>query len=157
MPISSRTYTAQSASSRDTPGLAACSPDVPIEDTVGAISELVEAGYVRHIGLSEVGAETIRRAHAIGVRVRRTSWPRRTSANFNRHPLHCAAGPVGEGHQSDSVVGGRQDLGVEPGMMPWCSTTGCPPAVRAKTPVLYPVSGDGAGTGRRTCSQASRV
>jgi aryl-alcohol dehydrogenase-like predicted oxidoreductase len=40
-------------------------PAVPIEETVGAIKELVEAGYVRHIGLSEVGAETIRRAHAV--------------------------------------------------------------------------------------------
>jgi aryl-alcohol dehydrogenase-like predicted oxidoreductase len=40
-------------------------PKVPIEETVGAIAELVQAGYVRHIGLSEVGAETIRRAHAI--------------------------------------------------------------------------------------------
>lgn len=40
-------------------------PDVPIEETVGAIAELVEAGWVRHIGLSEVGAETIRRAHAV--------------------------------------------------------------------------------------------
>jgi aryl-alcohol dehydrogenase-like predicted oxidoreductase len=39
-------------------------PAVPIEDTVGAIAEMVKAGYVRHIGLSEVGAETIRRAHA---------------------------------------------------------------------------------------------
>jgi aryl-alcohol dehydrogenase-like predicted oxidoreductase len=38
--------------------------DVPIEETVGAIAEAVEAGWVRHIGLSEVGAETIRRAHA---------------------------------------------------------------------------------------------
>ncbi|AHH93945.1 aldo/keto reductase [Kutzneria viridogrisea] len=38
---------------------------VPIEDTVGAIAELVEAGYVRHIGLSEVGAATIRRATAV--------------------------------------------------------------------------------------------
>ncbi|MCP3162295.1 aldo/keto reductase [Myxococcus qinghaiensis] len=37
-------------------------PDVPIEDTVGAIAELVKGGYVRNIGLSEVGAETIRRA-----------------------------------------------------------------------------------------------
>jgi aryl-alcohol dehydrogenase-like predicted oxidoreductase len=37
-------------------------PDVPIEDTIGAIAELVQAGYVRYIGLSEVGAETIRRA-----------------------------------------------------------------------------------------------
>ncbi len=40
-------------------------PKVPIEETVGAIAELVSAGYVRHIGLSEVGAETIRRAAAV--------------------------------------------------------------------------------------------
>ncbi|ASU83957.1 aldo/keto reductase [Nocardiopsis gilva YIM 90087] len=40
-------------------------PDVPIEETVGAIAEMVEAGYVRHIGLSEVGAETLRRAAAV--------------------------------------------------------------------------------------------
>ncbi|MFG2787383.1 aldo/keto reductase [Streptomyces sp. NPDC048419] len=39
-------------------------PNVPIEETVGAIAELVEQGYVRHIGLSEVGADTIRRAAA---------------------------------------------------------------------------------------------
>ena len=39
-------------------------PRVPIEDTVGAIAEMIQAGYVRHIGLSEVGAQTIRRAHA---------------------------------------------------------------------------------------------
>src|SRR5580698_4014996 len=37
-------------------------PAVPIEDTIGAIAELVKAGYVRSIGLSEVGPETIRRA-----------------------------------------------------------------------------------------------
>jgi aryl-alcohol dehydrogenase-like predicted oxidoreductase len=40
-------------------------PNVPIEDTVGAIKDLIEAGYVRHVGLSEVGVETIRRAHAV--------------------------------------------------------------------------------------------
>jgi aryl-alcohol dehydrogenase-like predicted oxidoreductase len=40
-------------------------PNVPIEETVGAIGELVKAGYVRAIGLSEVGPETIRRAHAV--------------------------------------------------------------------------------------------
>jgi aryl-alcohol dehydrogenase-like predicted oxidoreductase len=39
-------------------------PDVPIEETVGAIADMIQAGYVRHIGLSEVGPETIRRAHA---------------------------------------------------------------------------------------------
>ncbi|MET7933976.1 aldo/keto reductase [Streptomyces sp. NPDC005322] len=45
--------------------IARVDPDVPIEETVGAISELVKAGYVRHIGLSEAGAETIRRAAAV--------------------------------------------------------------------------------------------
>jgi aryl-alcohol dehydrogenase-like predicted oxidoreductase len=38
---------------------------VPIEDTVGAIADLVKAGYVRHVGLSEAGAGTLRRAHAV--------------------------------------------------------------------------------------------
>jgi len=40
-------------------------PHVPIEDTAGAIAEMIEAGYVRHLGLSEVGVDTIRRAHAV--------------------------------------------------------------------------------------------
>ncbi|MFN8498442.1 MAG: aldo/keto reductase [Anaerolineae bacterium] len=40
-------------------------PAVPIEDTVGAIADMVKAGYVRHIGLSEVGSDTLRRAHAV--------------------------------------------------------------------------------------------
>jgi aryl-alcohol dehydrogenase-like predicted oxidoreductase len=40
-------------------------PQVPIEDTIGAIADLIRAGYVRHVGLSEVGADTIRRAHAV--------------------------------------------------------------------------------------------
>ena len=40
-------------------------PAVPIEETVGAIAELVEAGHVRQIGLSEIGADTLRRAHGV--------------------------------------------------------------------------------------------
>jgi aryl-alcohol dehydrogenase-like predicted oxidoreductase len=40
-------------------------PAVPIEDTIGALAELVQAGHVRHIGLSEVSAETLRRAAAV--------------------------------------------------------------------------------------------
>jgi len=40
-------------------------PNVPIEDTVGAMAEMVKAGYVRYIGLSEVSAQTRRKAHAI--------------------------------------------------------------------------------------------
>jgi len=40
-------------------------PNVPIEETIGAIADLVKSGYVRAIGLSEVGPDTIRRAHAV--------------------------------------------------------------------------------------------
>ena len=40
-------------------------PDVPIEDTIGAVADLVKAGWVRHIGLSEVGSDTLRRAAAV--------------------------------------------------------------------------------------------
>jgi aryl-alcohol dehydrogenase-like predicted oxidoreductase len=40
-------------------------PNVPIEDTIGTIADLIKAGYVRHVGLSEVGAATIRRARAV--------------------------------------------------------------------------------------------
>ncbi len=40
-------------------------PDVPIEEVAGAVGELIEAGKVRHFGLSEAGAQTIRRAHAV--------------------------------------------------------------------------------------------
>lgn len=40
-------------------------PTTPIEDTVGALAELVDEGKIRHIGLSEAGPDTIRRAHAV--------------------------------------------------------------------------------------------
>ncbi|WP_299534813.1 aldo/keto reductase [uncultured Streptomyces sp.] len=40
-------------------------PAVPVEETVGAVKEMIDAGYVRHLGLSEVDAATVRRAHAV--------------------------------------------------------------------------------------------
>src|ERR1700753_3963167 len=40
-------------------------PKVPIEDTMGAIADLIKAGYVRYAGLSEVGVDTVRKAHAV--------------------------------------------------------------------------------------------
>ena len=40
-------------------------PDVPIEDVAGAVKEMIEAGYVRHLGLSEMSADTVLRAHAV--------------------------------------------------------------------------------------------
>ena len=44
--------------------LARVDPNVPIEETVGAIGEMIDKGYVRYVGLSEAGADTIRRAHS---------------------------------------------------------------------------------------------
>ncbi|MDN4075518.1 aldo/keto reductase [Fictibacillus terranigra] len=55
-------------------------PSVPIEETVGAIADMVKEGYVRCIGLSEVGVETIRRAHA----VHPISWLQMEYSLFNR-------------------------------------------------------------------------
>ncbi|AHI01354.1 aldo/keto reductase [Kutzneria albida] len=50
-------------------------PNIPIEETVGAMAALVEAGKVRHLGLSEAGAETIRRAHAVHpITALQTEW-----------------------------------------------------------------------------------
>jgi aryl-alcohol dehydrogenase-like predicted oxidoreductase len=50
-------------------------PDVPIEETVGAMAELVAAGKVRHVGMSEAGADTIRRAHAVHpIAALQTEW-----------------------------------------------------------------------------------
>jgi aryl-alcohol dehydrogenase-like predicted oxidoreductase len=52
---------------------------VPIEETIGGMADLVKAGYIRHIGLSEVGSQTIRRAHAVHPICDRISppWQRR--------------------------------------------------------------------------------
>jgi aryl-alcohol dehydrogenase-like predicted oxidoreductase len=55
-------------------------PHIPIEETIGAMADMVKAGYVRHIGLSEVGVETIRRAHA----VHSISWLQMEYSLFNR-------------------------------------------------------------------------
>lgn len=40
-------------------------PSVPLEDTIGAVAELIQMGYVRHLGVSEMNAEQLRRAHAV--------------------------------------------------------------------------------------------
>lgn len=62
------------------PGTASINPNVPIEEIIGAIADMVKAGYVRHIGLSEVGVDTIRRAHA----VHPISWLQIEYSLFNR-------------------------------------------------------------------------
>ncbi len=61
-------------------------PDTPIEDTVGAMAELVSAGKVRHLGLSEASPETIRRAHAVhpiaAVQTEYSLWTRDVEAEI---------------------------------------------------------------------------
>jgi aryl-alcohol dehydrogenase-like predicted oxidoreductase len=61
-------------------------PNTPIEETVGAMAELVQAGKVRHIGLSEASAETIRRAHAVhsitAVQTEYSLWTREVEAEI---------------------------------------------------------------------------
>jgi aryl-alcohol dehydrogenase-like predicted oxidoreductase len=61
-------------------------PDTPIEETVGAMAELVRAGKVRHLGLSEASAETIRRAHAVhpitAVQTEYSLWTRDVEAEI---------------------------------------------------------------------------
>jgi aryl-alcohol dehydrogenase-like predicted oxidoreductase len=59
-------------------------PDVPIEDVAGAVKDLIQAGKVKHFGLSEAGAQTIRRAHAVqpvtAVQSEYSLWWRRPEA-----------------------------------------------------------------------------
>ena len=61
-------------------------PAVPIEDTIGAIADMVKAGYVRYIGLSEVGVETIRRAAKVHAGARQ----REVSRAYSAAPTTCA-------------------------------------------------------------------
>ena len=60
--------------------------DVPIEDTIGAMAELVQAGKVRHLGICECGAKTIRRAHAVhpiaAVQIEYSLWSRDVEAEI---------------------------------------------------------------------------
>jgi aryl-alcohol dehydrogenase-like predicted oxidoreductase len=61
-------------------------PNVPIEDTVGELAKLVEEGKIRHIGLSEASADTIRRAHAVhpiaAVQTEYSLWTRHVEENI---------------------------------------------------------------------------
>jgi aryl-alcohol dehydrogenase-like predicted oxidoreductase len=89
-------------------------PAVPIEDTVGAMSELVRQGKVRHLGISEAGAATIRRAHAAhplsAVQIEYSLWTRDVEAEIL--PLcdelgigFVAYSPLGRGFLTGNVTG----------------------------------------------------
>ncbi|MEV6316807.1 aldo/keto reductase [Streptomyces sp. NPDC051776] len=88
-------------------------PQVPIEDTVGGLAELVAAGKVRHIGLSEVSADTLRRAHAVhpvaALQTEYSLWERSVEADIlpTARELGIALvpySPVGRGFLSGAVT-----------------------------------------------------
>ena len=99
--------------------LARLDPNVPIEDTVGAIADLIRAGLVRFVGLSEVGAATIRRAHAthpicdlqIEYSLISRSVERKILPTLNELGIAVTAyGVLSRGLLSGSQVGGKGDF-----------------------------------------------
>jgi aryl-alcohol dehydrogenase-like predicted oxidoreductase len=94
-------------------------PKTPIEETVGAMAELVEEGKVRHLGLSEAGAETIRRAHAVhpitAVQWEYSLWTRDVEAEVKPAVEELGIGlvpysPLGRGFLSGKIRS-VEDLG----------------------------------------------
>ena len=88
-------------------------PDTPIEDTVGAMAELVTAGKVRHLGLSEAAPATIRRAHAVhpitALQTEWSLWTRDPETNGVRDTIRqlgigfVAYSPLGRGFLSGAI------------------------------------------------------
>jgi aryl-alcohol dehydrogenase-like predicted oxidoreductase len=96
-------------------------PDTPIEDTVGALAELVSEGKVRHIGLSEAGVDTIRRAHAVhpvaAVQVEYSLWSREPAESllpvFRELGIGLVAySPLGRGFLTGAI---RSTSELDPG------------------------------------------
>jgi aryl-alcohol dehydrogenase-like predicted oxidoreductase len=92
-------------------------PNVPIEESVGAMKELVEAGKVRYLGLSEVGGETLRRAHRV-------------------HPISALQSEYSlwERGIEESVLPALRELGIGLGLSDRC----CPGRVRTSADRLPP-------------------
>lgn len=96
-------------------------PDTPIEETVGAMSELVKAGKVRYIGLSEADSETIRRAHRIypvsALQTEYSLWSRDVESDILPTVRQLGIGfvaysPLGRGFLSGAI---RSRSDIEPG------------------------------------------
>ena len=94
-------------------------PDVPVEETVGAMAELVREGKVRHLGLSEAAAATIRRAHAVhpitALQSEYSLWERDVEANILPACRELGVGfvpysPLGRGFLTGAIRS-RADLG----------------------------------------------
>ncbi|MEV7089514.1 aldo/keto reductase [Streptomyces sp. NPDC093085] len=93
--------------------IARLDPNVPIEETVGAIAELVEAGYVRRIGLSEVGSETIRRAASVApivdLQIEYSLVSRSVEADILPTLRELGIGVTAYGVLSRGLIGGHLD------------------------------------------------
>ena len=83
-------------------------PNVPIEEVAGAVKELVDAGKVLHFGLSEAGARTIRRAHAVlpvaAVQTEYSLWQREPEHNGELGVGFVPWGPLGEGYLTGKIA-----------------------------------------------------
>jgi aryl-alcohol dehydrogenase-like predicted oxidoreductase len=92
-------------------------PAVPIEETVGAIKDLIQAGYVRHLGLSEAGPETIRRAHAVqqvtALQIEHSLMSRGIEAEVLPTCRELGIGVTAYGVLSRGLLGGRHEAGTE--------------------------------------------
>ena len=101
-------------------------PAVPIEETVGAIAEMVKAGYVRHVGLSEVGAETMRRAHAVhpisDLQIEYSLFSRGIEAEILPTCRELGIGVTAYGVLSRGLLSGHwtKDVSCGPGLPPPC-------------------------------------
>ncbi|MFD9737498.1 aldo/keto reductase [Umezawaea sp. NPDC059074] len=98
-------------------------PAVPIEDTVGAIAEMVEAGWVRHIGLSEVGVETIRRACAVhpivDLQIEYSLFSRGVERSILGVCRELGVGITAYGVLAHGLLTGAYAGGGEVGHLPW--------------------------------------
>jgi aryl-alcohol dehydrogenase-like predicted oxidoreductase len=94
-------------------------PDVPIEDVAGAVKELIEAGKVKHFGLSEAGAQTIRRAHAVqpvtALQSEYSLWWRKPEAEILPTLEELGIGMVSYSPLGKGLLTGKMDDKTEPG------------------------------------------
>jgi aryl-alcohol dehydrogenase-like predicted oxidoreductase len=94
-------------------------PDVPIEDVAGAVKDLIEAGKVKHFGLSEAGAQTIRRAHAVqpvtALQNQYSLWWRKPEAEILPTLEELGIGMVPYSPLGKGILTGKMDDKPEPG------------------------------------------
>ena len=121
-------------------------PTVPIEETVGAMADLVAAGKVRHLGLSEASAATIRRAHATHPISARCRASGRCSTGSPRR--RCC--PRSASSASGSCRSARSDAGSSPARSPR-------PTTSAPTTSAVATRASRARTSRATSNWSSRV